>query len=96
MLSDPWDEGSSESICKAYNKLNIHLDNIQPNARFEKEDSAESMTGMLQQVDRLNLENELLTTPQMSDEQIITTVFTHASERNNEGDAQENEKQVSN
>ena len=31
MLCDTWDEASPESIFKAYNKLNIHSDNNQPN-----------------------------------------------------------------
>ena len=40
MLYDAWDEASPESICKAYKKLNIHLDNSQANSEPEQQHSA--------------------------------------------------------
>lgn len=113
MVCDAWDEASPESIRKAYNKLKIHSDNSQPNSEPEEQHSAESMVEMLQHVqqvgnedslnahdleDWLNLDNELPTTEQMSDEQILATVTGHSNENESsdeEDDGQE-EKQVSN
>ena len=95
MVCDAWDEASPESIRKAYNKLKIHSDNSQPNSEPEEQYSAESMVEMLQHVqqvgnedslnahdleDWLNLDNELPTTEQMSDEQILATVTGHSNE----------------
>ena len=113
MLCDAWDEASPESIRKAYNKLKIHSDNSQPNLEPEEQHSAESMVEMLQHVqqvgnedllnahdleDWLNLDNELPTTEQMSDEQILATVTGHPNENesSDEEDDSKEEKQVSN
>ena len=113
MVCDAWNEASPESIRKAYNKLKIHSDNSQPNSEPEEQHSAKSMVEMLQHVqqvgnedslnahdleDWLNLDNELPTTEQMSDEQILATVTGHSNENESsdeEDDGQE-EKQVSN
>jgi len=111
MLYDTWDEASPESICKAYKKLNIHLDNSQANSEPEQQYSAESVVDMLQHEvgnkdslspldleEWLNLDNERPTTEQMSDEQILATVTGHSNENESsdeEDDGQE-EKQVSN
>ena len=47
MLYDAWDDASPESICKAYNKLNIHSGNSQANSEPEQQHSAESMVEIL-------------------------------------------------
>ena len=106
MLYDAWDEASPESICKAYKKLNIHLDNSQENSEPEQQHSAESVVDMLQHEvgnkdsldpldleEKLNLDNEL---PTM--EQMLATVTGHFNENESsdeEDDGQE-EKQISN
>ena len=88
MLSDAWHEGSTESICKAYDKLRIHSDKSESNSQpeFREDNIAESMVEMLEHVqqldneempnardveDWLNLENELSTSRQMSDEDMM-------------------------
>ena len=116
MLSDAWYEGSTESICKAYDKLRINSDNSEPNSQpeFREDNIAESMVEMLEHVqqldneempnarhveDWLNLENELSTSPQMSDEEILATVVGDSTEGENvcsdEEDDGEDEKLVS-
>ena len=109
MLYDAWDEASPESICKAYNKLKIHLDNSQANSEPEQQHSAGSMVEMLQHVqevgnkdplnaldleDWLNLDNELPTMEQMSDKQILATVTGHSNE--NESSEEEDDGQEEN
>ena len=113
MLSDAWYEGSTESICKAYDKLRIHSHNSESNSQLEfREDNiAESMVEKLEHVqqpdneempnardveDWLNLENELPTSLQMSDEEILATVVGDSTESENvcsdEEDEGEDEK----
>ena len=61
MLSDAWYEGSTESICKAYDKLRIHSDNSESNSQpeFREDNIAESMVEMLEHVQQLdNEEND--------------------------------------
>ena len=116
MLSDAWHEGSTESICNAYDKLRIHSDKSESNSQpeFREDNIAESMVEMLEHVqqldneempnardveDWLNLENELSTSPQMSDEEILATVVGDSTESENvcsdEEDDGEDEKLVS-
>lgn len=58
MLSDAWYEASPESICKAYNRLKIHLDNSESNSQpeFREDNIAESMVQMLEYVQQLDNE----------------------------------------
>ena len=115
MFSDAWYEGSPESICKAYDKLKIHSDNIESNSQpeFREDNIAESMVEMLEHVqqldneempnapdveDWLSLENELPTSPQMSDEEILAPVVGDSTESeivcSDEEDEGEDEKLV--
>ena len=58
MLSDAWYEGSPEFICKACDKLRIHLDNSVSNLQpeFREDNIAESMVKMLEHVQQLDNE----------------------------------------
>lgn len=92
MLADAWEEGSTDSIFKAYNKLQIH-----PNVRTNVSEpgpeniSTEPIMDILNSVanheglsafdveDRLNVEIELPASPQLSDEQILESVVGQSS-----------------
>lgn len=58
MLLDAWQEGSPESIRKAYNKLRIHLDNSESNSQpeFREDEIVESMVEVLEHVQQLDNE----------------------------------------
>ena len=112
MLADVWEEGHADSIFKAYSKLQIHL--VRPSvSESEPENiSTEPIMDVLNQVanheglssfdveDWLNVENELPTLPQLSDEHILESIVGQSSfedESSNEEEEEEgqNEKIVS-
>jgi len=90
-LADAWKEGHADSTIKAYSKLQIHP--VQPSvSKPEPENiSTETIMDVLNQVanreglsssdveDWLNVENELPTLPQLSDEQILESVVRESS-----------------
>ena len=113
MLADAWEEGHADSIFKAYSKLQIHP--VRPSVSEPEPEkiSTEPIMDVLNQVanreglsssdveDWLNVENELPTSPQLSDEQILESVVGQSSfedESSNEEEEEEgqDEKIVSN
>ena len=113
MLADAWEEGHADSIFKVYGKLQIHP--VRPSVSEPEPEniSTEPIMDVLNQVanreglsssdveDWLNVENELPTSPQLSDEQILESVVGQSSfedESSNEEEEEEgqDEKIVSN
>ena len=113
MLADAWEEGHADSIFKAYSKLQIHP--VRPSVSEPEPEniSTEPIMDVLNQVanqedlsssdveEWLNVENELPTSPQLSDEQILESVVGQSSFKdessNEEGEEEgQDEKIVSN
>ena len=88
ILADVWEEGSADSIFKAYNKQQTHP-NVQTNVSEPESEniSTKPIMVILNSVanreglyssdveDWLNVENKLPTSPQLSDEQSWTVAF---------------------
>ena len=86
MLADAWEERSTDSICKAYNELQIH-----PHV-WTKVSEPELEHIILHDVeDRINVKNELPTSPQSSDEQILQSVVGQSSFEDESRDDEEDD-----
>ena len=109
MLADAWEEGSSDSISKAFSQLQIHPNGQPTVSQPEQEDiSAKTMMEVLSRVGNseglsssdveawLNAETELPTTPQMSDEQILASVAEQSVEEDEVTSDEEDEGQDEN
>ena len=114
MFADAWEEGSSDSIFKAFRKLRIHPDaEVRSNdSELERENIVnESLMEIANQVgnseglstsdveDWLNADDELPTSPQLSDEQILASVVGQSSvedESSDEEDESQDEQTVTN
>ena len=104
MLVDAWEEGHADSIFKAYSKLQIHpvrpsvsepeLENISTEPIMDVLNQVANSEGLFSSdvEDWLNVENELPTSPQLSNEQILENIVGQSSFEDESSNEKEEEE----